>query len=178
MRKFFVAALCIVCTAGAAWAQEPAANSMPTHQQVMRLLELTHARDQMKLTMANFTTQVKQGAREGFKSKVPNATEQQLRALDSVWDDSFSDIPYDEMLEAMIPIYQRHLTKSDVDGLIAFYSSPLGAKVLRELPAITTEAMQASGAIMQKRLPEIMKRMDARMQQMVEANHGSNGTSK
>jgi uncharacterized protein len=49
----------------------------------------------------------------------------------------------DEMLNDMIPIYQRHFTKSDIDALIAFYSSPAGQKFLHETPAVTAETMRA-----------------------------------
>lgn len=36
------------------------------------------------------------------------------------------------MTEAMVTVYQKHFTKSDVEALIGFYSSPTGQKMLRE----------------------------------------------
>jgi len=61
--------------------------------------------------------------------------------MNEMVDDIDRDYPMDEILNDMVPIYQRHLTKSDSDELITFYSSPVGQKVLRDLPAITSEAM-------------------------------------
>jgi hypothetical protein len=54
----------------------------------------------------------------------------------------FQNMPMDEMLQAMIPAYQKHLTEGDINYLIAFYSSPTGAKLVRELPEMMAEGMQ------------------------------------
>src|SRR5208283_515348 len=51
--------------------------------------------------------------------------------------------PLDEMLNDMVPVSQRHFTKSDIDALTAFYSSPAGQKFLHEMPAVTAETMKA-----------------------------------
>jgi len=45
------------------------------------------------------------------------------------------------MLDDMIPVYQRHLTKQDVDSMLAFYNTPTGQKLLREQPAMMAEGM-------------------------------------
>jgi len=60
----------------------------------------------------------------------------------------------------MVPIYQKHLTKSDMDGILAFYSSPAGQKLLREQPAMMQEGMQVGSTIGQKRMRSIMEKMD------------------
>ena len=43
--------------------------------------------------------------------------------------------PVDEMLTDMTGIYQRHLSRDDVDAMIAFYSSPAGQHLLDAQPA-------------------------------------------
>ncbi len=58
-----------------------------------------------------------------------------------------------------IPIYQKHLTKGDVDAMTVFYSSPTGQKLLREQPAIASESMQAMAPRMQKAMSDIMDRI-------------------
>jgi len=57
-------------------------------------------------------------------------------------DEMFDNMPWDEITQAMVPAYQKHFTKGDIDNLVAFYSSPTGEKLLRELPSIMTESMQ------------------------------------
>jgi hypothetical protein len=54
------------------------------------------------------------------------------------------------MVQAMVPAYQKHLSKGDIDNLIAFNSSSTGQKLLREMPSITAEWMQSAMPIMVK----------------------------
>ncbi|HEX7130893.1 MAG TPA: DUF2059 domain-containing protein [Rhodanobacteraceae bacterium] len=48
----------------------------------------------------------------------------------------------EDILDKLVPIYQRHFTSEDIYGLLAFYNSPLGQKVLHEMPATMQEGMQ------------------------------------
>jgi uncharacterized protein len=47
-----------------------------------------------------------------------------------------------ELTERMVPIYQRHFSAADIQGLLKFYRSPLGRKVITEMPATMAEGMQ------------------------------------
>jgi hypothetical protein len=68
-----------------------------------------------------------------------------------------------DMFDDMIPVYQRHLSKSDVDEMIKFYSTPTGQKILREMPAMTAEGMQAMQPRMRKQMDEITREIDQRV---------------
>jgi len=43
----------------------------------------------------------------------------------------------------LVPVYQRHFTADEMEGLLKFYRSPLGQKVITEMPETMTEANQA-----------------------------------
>lgn len=58
-----------------------------------------------------------------------------------VWDRFLEQAGGDELVELVIPIYERHLTHEDVKGLIAFYESPLGRKLVSKQPLIMEESM-------------------------------------
>lgn len=46
--------------------------------------------------------------------------------------------------EAMIvPVYDRHFSSAELRELISFYQSPVGQKMITELPAVTQESMEA-----------------------------------
>jgi hypothetical protein len=47
-----------------------------------------------------------------------------------------------ELTARMVPIYQRHFSAADIEGLLRFYRSPLGRKVITEMPATMAEGMQ------------------------------------
>jgi hypothetical protein len=87
------------------------------------------------------------------------------KRLNKVMDDFMATVPWDQMLDNMVPVYQKHLTKGDVDALTAFYSTPTGQKILKELPQITAEAMQNIMPLMQKS----MESMNQRLQQETDA---------
>lgn len=74
-------------------------------------------------------------------------------------DDLRKNMPADEIVEAMIPAYQNHFTHGDIQAMNAFYSSPVGQKVLEQLPAVMQEGMQAAMPIMSKFLTQWKERM-------------------
>lgn len=48
----------------------------------------------------------------------------------------------DELMNRVVPVYQQHFTTADVEGLEKFYRSPLGQKVLQQMPLIMQQSMQ------------------------------------
>ncbi|RUL66272.1 DUF2059 domain-containing protein [Dyella dinghuensis] len=48
-----------------------------------------------------------------------------------------------QLVQAMIPAYQHHFSAEDVDGLIKFYKTPLGQRLVSQMPGTMTEAAQA-----------------------------------
>jgi hypothetical protein len=128
-------------------AQQPNNSDVPDKADVMKFLDLMHARAQMVQTLSGMAKQMRLGAEQGFKAQVPDATPEQLAKLDKLCDSMVESLPVDEMMDAIVPIYQKHLTKQDLAAVTAFYSSPAGQKILKELPAIMAEAMQAGGEI-------------------------------
>jgi uncharacterized protein len=111
---------------------------------------------------------MKQAAEQAFRERVPNPTPKQLEALHGIYDD-ITDVPVDELINAVIPIYQRHLSKTDLEELIRFYGSPVGQKLLREQPQILQESMLAGAAVQQKRMDEIKIKVTERVQALIEA---------
>jgi hypothetical protein len=140
----------------------------PSRDQVMKLLDLLQIRKSMSLMMDGMKQAMKQGAEEAFRERVPNPTPKQLEALNGMVDDMMADMPLDEMIEAIVPIYRRHLSKSDVEEVIRFYSSAVGQKLLREQPQMIQEGMQAGVEIQQKRMDQMMAKIRERTEKMAE----------
>ena len=147
---------------------EALAADAPTHDQVMKLVDLLQIRRNISLMMDGMKQAMKQGAEEAFRDRVPNPTPKQLEALNGMVDDMMADMPLDEMVEAMVPIYRRHLSRTDVDEIIRFYSSAVGQKLLREQPQMIQEGMQAGMEIQQKRMDQMMAKIRERTEKMVE----------
>jgi uncharacterized protein len=140
---------------------------VPDKGDVMKFLDLMHAREQMEQVLSGMAKQMKSGAEQGFKQKVPDATPEQLAKVDKMFDTMFSSLPMDEMIDAIVPIYQKHLTKADLAAITTFYSSPAGQKILKELPAIMSESMQAGGEIGQRVLAAKGEELDRQLAELV-----------
>jgi hypothetical protein len=147
---------------------EGLAADAPTRDQVMKLLDLLQIRKSMSLMMDGMKQAMKQGAEEAFRERVPNPTPKQLEALNGMVDDMMADMPLDELIEAIVPINRRHLSKSDVEEVIRFYSSTVGQKLLREQPQMIQEGMQAGVEIQQKRMDQMMAKIRERTEKMAE----------
>jgi uncharacterized protein len=160
MRRNFatVVVVCIFVALGMAQTKDSA--STPSKDEVLKFMDVLHIKSQLNQYFDGVAKQAKLGAEEGFKEKVPNATPDQLAQVDKFADEMFKNMPVDEMIDAMIPIYQKHLTKEDLDGILAFYASPIGQKLQREQPAMTQESMQVGGEIGRRRIGSMMQQMD------------------
>lgn len=150
----------------------------PAAAQVLKLLDLLQVEESLRITLDGVKKQMRNGAEEQFRDKVPNPTPEQLKAIQGIVDDVFSGISAADMIKDVVPVYQRHLTKSDVRALIAFYTSPAGRKILREQPAMIRESMQATSAGQQKKMETVLAKLDLRMQQLIEHEQGKGDPAK
>ncbi len=94
-------------------------------------------RELMKLTgSAELGVQLMSQLITSFRTGVPDAPEQ-------FWKDFAKEVKPSDFVDRVIPIYSRHFSEQDLDGLIAFYRTPLGQKMIHEMPATMTECMAA-----------------------------------
>jgi hypothetical protein len=163
----------VLLAVSATRAQQVTSSDVPASKQdIERLFVALHVRERQQLILENSHKQAKAMLNEILRKELPEASQEELsqmqKMIDEMIDDIDKDYPMDAILKDMVPIYQRHLTKSDSDELIAFYSSPIGQKVLRELPAITTEAMQVSSAYLQPRMEAAVSKLKEKVERMAE----------
>ncbi len=148
-RLLFVVGLVFVFS-WACIAQTNADDSPATKADVERYFQIAKSNDMMKKLMATMEQSMHQLMHEQYlkhKGELPADYESKMTAK---MDEMYESMPIDEIIQAMVPAYQKHLTKGDIDNLVAFYSSPTGAKLLRELPSITAESMQDAMPIILK----------------------------
>jgi hypothetical protein len=60
----------------------------------------------------------------------------------SYWQNFIDAKSTEQLLSRMVPIYQSHFTDKDVAGLLKFYKSPLGQKVITQMPETMAEGMK------------------------------------
>jgi hypothetical protein len=158
----------LLCVAlSSALAQEIDPNTPATREDIERYLAITRSRDMMQKTLAAMLGPMHEMIHEQYlrnKDKLPAGFEQ--REI-SEMDEMLKNMPFDEMKQSMVPVYQKHFTKGDIDALISFYSSPTGQKMLRELPAIMGEAMQSMLPIMRIYIETVKTRVQDEFAQAV-----------
>jgi hypothetical protein len=166
MKRIFLALIACLAFAMSGVAQQSPADAPATKEDVQKYLDVMHSGKMISQMLDAMSKPMHQMMHEQYlkdKDKLPADFE--LR-MNKVMDDYIKGLPIEEMLQAMIPAYQKHFTKRDIDGLVAFYSSPTGRKVIQELPAITAEAMQAMMPLMRKQIDAMSDRMQEQVAQM------------
>lgn len=167
MKRFLLISTLVIAFPMLGQAQTPAADSPATKDDIERYFQVMHVRDTMKQMMDVMAKQARQMAHSQISKSAANLPPDFEERTNKMLEEELKNFPIEEMLQAMIPVYQKHWTKGDVDAMTAFYSTPTGQKVLRELPATMAEAMQAMQPIMQKRMNGMMERVQQEVAQMV-----------
>jgi len=145
---------------------QTAADAPASKEDVERYLDAMHSHEMMQQMVEAMAKPMHQMMHDQYmkdKDQLPPDFEDRMSKM---MDDMLKDMPMDEMMQAMVPTYQKHFTKGDMDALVAFYSGPTGQKVLRELPAVMAEAMEAMRPILSKTMDRMTERMQQEVAQM------------
>jgi hypothetical protein len=114
--------LCAALAAGSARAAQP------SEAQVRELMQVMNVSGQ-------FTV---------MNNQMASMMSQQLPCVPaSYWQNYIDKGGQEQLLTTMIPAYQHHFTAEEVEGLIKFYKSPLGQKLVAQMPATMAEAAQS-----------------------------------
>jgi hypothetical protein len=166
MNRWFSAAILCLALSLTSVAQT-AADAPASQEDIQRYLEVMHSHEMMQKMVDAMAKPVHQMIHEQAlkdKDKLPPDFEERMN---KIMDDMFRDMPWNEMMQAMIPSYQKHFTKGNIEDLIAFYSTPTGQKVLREMPAIMADAMQSMMPIMRRYVEKMQNRVQDETAQML-----------
>ncbi len=150
-----------------------AAAEPPTREDVLKLFDLLQITKTMDAVINATKQQSMEIAEQMIRDRMPDATPEQkkqfMAMVDDVMRESLGTAAINEMLAATIPVYQHHLTKSDMEAMMAFYSSPVGQKILHEQPAMVQESMEASAGIQQRIARAMFQKIGERVAKMAEA---------
>ena len=85
-----------------------------------------------------------------------NAYRQNLPQVpEEFWTKFAKKVNTEDLMEMLVPIYDRHLTHADVTSLIDFFQSPVGKKLVSVQPEIMKESMQVGQAWGEKLANEV-----------------------
>lgn len=157
-----------VAESGPASATIPPAEQ-PSKEQLAKLFEVMHLRDQMQNLMrmipALVSQQVQSQMGQIMDKLAPGAqlTDEQQARLGELMKKYISKAmtvyTIDDMIADMTTVYQHHISRTDVDALITFYSSPAGQHLLDAQPAIMKEYMPIVMQRQQKAIGDLTDQM-------------------
>lgn len=171
MKRPALVLLACLLFASISFAQQNDANAPASKADVERFLDAMHTRDMTKSMMNAMTVRMHKMVHEQVL-KQPNLPADSEERLNKLTDSVYKEMPVDELIDVMIPVYQKHFTKGDMDALVAFYSSPTGEKMVKEMPAIMSESMQAASGILQEMMAKMTQRVNDEIAQMQKSDDG------
>ena len=133
------------------------------------LIEITQAEqmiDQMVAQMAPINAQV-------MKSMLPEGSlsDARLQTITEATTIIMKEELAPEMaslIRAMAPVYAEVLTTEELEGVLAFYNSPVGAALLAKQPELISRSLDISARWSQEALPAIMARTQPRFQELIQ----------
>ena len=132
-------------------AQEKSSSQAPANINSQKAASI---RELMEVTGAkNLGQQLIEAGMEQFRSSVLDSQPDNPRAKQFV--EAFvvgfqKHFDANSLNERVVPIYDKYLTAEDLQGLLEYYRSPLGQRMLKVLPEVTRESQAAGFALGQK----------------------------
>ncbi len=140
MKNWFATSILILTCSFAAGAQtsaqNPAAQVSPQadadraakRADIRKLIELTGA--------ANISADALEKMIEPLKASYPQVPEE-------FWNTFVHEVHSDELVDLVIPIYDKYYTRDEIQELMHFYQTPVGQKTIKVLPKLSAEAIDA-----------------------------------
>jgi uncharacterized protein len=148
-----LAAIGVLCVlGGAVRAQSTMQQKAPETQKqkdIRKLLKITGS--------GELGTQVMGQMIGNMKKAMPQVPEK-------FWGDFMKEVHTEELVDLIVPVYDRNLTQGDVTELIRFYESPTGKKFVSVLPKITQESMVVGEKWGRELAMKVMAKLQAQQQ--------------
>ncbi|NQU38425.1 MAG: DUF2059 domain-containing protein [Lentisphaerae bacterium] len=92
---------------------------------------------------------------------IPEAEKDRARkAVEASITVSMEKFSWTRMKSIFLDIYADILSLEELDGLIAFYESPIGQKFLKKQPQLSLATMEKMQLLMQEMMPDLQKAVD------------------
>ena len=129
----------------------------PSDQSVNQLLQLTKVDRQMDSVLAQMEGAMKASLQRLTKGRPLSAEEQatldkQQAKMSAIMKEELS---WDKVKDQYVQAYREMFSQEEIDGLIAFYQTPVGQSLMNKQPELTNRTM----AILQQRMAPVMQRI-------------------
>jgi hypothetical protein len=163
--KRYVAVLLLVLTVGCCCARADDASKRMKAEQLFLLLHMDTMMDQL---MGGVKRQVQQitesmpGADQATPEQKKQIADFQQRVMDVV----NQKIGWKALEPDFITLYASTYTEEELDGIIAFYKSPVGQKMMEKTPELMSKSSQITQQKMSELQPQLQQMVQDFMKQM------------
>lgn len=88
-----------------------------------------------------------------FKKTYPTVPEK-------MWTDFLKEINPEDMINLVVPIYDKYYTESDIDEMLKFYKSPVGLKMTANIQNVFLESQEAGRKWGREIAERILKKLE------------------
>jgi hypothetical protein len=177
VKKLLCAVVLGLCLGGSGVAQQNAADAPASKEDVERYLQVMHSREMMTNIVDAMSKPMHDMIHQQYLKKQDKLPPDFEARMNERMDEMLRSFPWDDLLDSMVPVYQKHFTKGDLDALVTFYGTTTGQKILRELPKITAESMQQMMPVLQKSIENMQEGLQEHIAAMVKESQSNSDTS-
>lgn len=127
----WLTALLLICVMPVASAQDAAGEK---HADIVRLMKLTNEEESFRRMYQMMFEETEKSMRAGEGGDDAGASAKPLSRDYRAVSERVMERRLPELMEIMAALYDRHYSRDDIRGLIAFFSSPLGRKLVENSP--------------------------------------------
>jgi uncharacterized protein len=157
-------------------ASAPAPANPPSEATIKQMLEVMQARKLVDSMMGQMDTLMLQMVAQATQGQtVPPKVQKQIDQQRSEMMAMMKDLLAWEKLEPLyVRVYQKTFTQQELDGMLAFYKTPVGAAMIAKMPAVMQNTMEEVQAMMGP-VMEKMQRMQKDVVAQMKADKGKGG---
>ena len=97
----------------------------------------------------------------GVMSRAIQQPEDLQKFMDAFTQKFTAAAPSSAVTDAEIPVYAHYFTMEDIEGLIKFYESPLGQRVVKNLPEVVQNTQRTGVEMDQKAALDVLRSMSS-----------------
>ena len=138
----------------------------PSEASIRQMLEVMQARKLVDSMMAQMDTLLLQTVAQVAQGRpVPPNVQKQIDQQRAEMMAMMKDLlAWEKLVPLYVRVYQKTFTQEELDGMLAFYKTPVGAAMIAKMPAVMQNTMEE----MQSLMGPVMEKMQ-RMQKDVAA---------
>lgn len=167
MRRY-IAVLMMVLTVGCSCAKADEASKRAKAEQLFMLLHMDTMMDQLLSGVKKQVQQITEsmpGADQATPEQKKQIADFQQRVLDLV----NQKLGWKALEPDFITLYASTYTEEELDGIIGFYKSPVGQKMLEKTPELMTKSTEITQQKMREVQPQLSQMVQDFMKQMAES---------